>query len=215
MIHPQYAIQVPDSIDDTIAARAYINPVAAWLMLKLYSPQGKHILVTAGGADCAKLLCKWAVNLQALFVTVIYRSDNHVQFYNKYGVKNINQNDTEAIEYFAAHADIVFDAVGGELAETILNHMSDSNEFVSYGLLSGTFFQPKKRLPKVHWFHIRQYINNMDQIEWLNMFNEIWTKLNQIDLNEPYLFKFNDWLSAMKAYQQVSMNGKPLIVMAE
>ena len=93
--------------------------------------------------------------------------------------------------------------------------MSDSSEFVSYGLLSGTFFQPKKRLPKVHWFHIRQYINNMDQIEWLNMFNEIWTKLNQIDLNEPYLFKFNDWLSAIKAYQQVSMNGKPLIVMAE
>lgn len=52
----KYAIQVPDSIDDTIAARAYINPVAAWLMLKHYSPQGKHILVTAGGADCAKLI---------------------------------------------------------------------------------------------------------------------------------------------------------------
>ena len=58
-------------------------------------------------------------------------------------------------------------------------------------------------------------IRDRDQIEWFNMFNEIWTKLNQIDLNEPYLFKFNDWLSAIKAYQQVSMNGKPLLVMAE
>ena len=207
----KYAIQVPDSIDDTIAARAYINPVAAWLMLKHYSPQGKHILVTAGGADCAKLLCKWAVNLQALFVTVICRSDNHVQFYNKYGIKNIIQNDTEAIEYFAAHADIVFDAVGGELAETILNHMPDLSEFVSYGLLSGTFFQPKKRLPKVHWFHIRHYLNLISQDQWLKMFDDIWSILDASDVNTANLFEFYDWQEAIKTYRQPHRNNKPLL----
>lgn len=180
-------------------------------MLKHYSPQGKHILVTAGGADCAKLLCKWAVNLQALFVTVICRSDNHVQFYNKYGIKKINQNDTEAIEYFAAHADIVFDAVGGELAETILNHMSDSSEFVSYGLLSGTFFQPKKRLPKIHWFHIRHYLNLISQNQWLKMFDDIWPILDANDLNIASLFKFYDWQEAIKTYRQPHRNNKPLL----
>ncbi|MCX8649522.1 zinc-dependent alcohol dehydrogenase family protein [Gilliamella sp. B2776] len=206
-----YAIPIPDYIENDLAARAYINPVAAWLMLKRFPPQKKHILVTAGGADCAKLLCKWARNSQALSITAICRSDNHIQFYNKYGIKTLNQNDTNAIRYFAAQADLVYDAVGGVLAKTILNNMQELSEFISYGLLSGVNLINNRRLPKVHWFHVRHCISNMSQVQWQNMFDDIWPKLDKNDLNQPYLFDFNNWKSAIKAYRQVGINSKPLL----
>ena len=206
----EYAVPVPDYIEDKIAARAYINPVAVWLMIKQFSPKGKHILVTAAGSDCAKLLCKLAINAQPLSITAISRSNSHIQFYDKYAIKHINQYDDEAIKYFASKADLVFDAVGGILAETVLNHLSNLSEFVSYGLLSGTFFQPKKRLPKVYWFHIRQYLEQISQNQWLKMFEEIWPVLDINDLNIASLFELNDWQEAIKTYRQPYRNNKPL-----
>src|SRR5690606_8331013 len=50
------AVPVPDFIDSVLAARAYINPLAAQLMLKHSPPKGKRVLLTAAGSDCALLL---------------------------------------------------------------------------------------------------------------------------------------------------------------
>jgi hypothetical protein len=43
----EYAIPVPDEVHSHLAARAYINPLAARMMLNLYPPQGKRVLLTA------------------------------------------------------------------------------------------------------------------------------------------------------------------------
>jgi len=48
------AIPAPDDIEDILAARAYINPLAAYLMIKHFSA-GKHVLITAAGSDRALL----------------------------------------------------------------------------------------------------------------------------------------------------------------
>lgn len=51
----EYAIPVPDAVDARLAARAYINPLAAQMMLTRYPPEGKRVLLTAAGSDCAIL----------------------------------------------------------------------------------------------------------------------------------------------------------------
>lgn len=56
----EYAIPVPDTIDVHLAARAYINPLAAQMMLTRYPAQGKRVLLTAAGSDCGILLGQWA-----------------------------------------------------------------------------------------------------------------------------------------------------------
>lgn len=56
----EYAIPVPDNLDAHLAARAYINPLAAQMMLTRYPPRGKRVLLTAAGSDCAILLGQWA-----------------------------------------------------------------------------------------------------------------------------------------------------------
>ena len=39
-----WAVPVPDDIEDTLAARAYINPLAAYLMLKKWPVRAKRVL---------------------------------------------------------------------------------------------------------------------------------------------------------------------------
>ncbi len=89
--------------------------------------------------------------------------------------------------------------------------MQELSEFISYGLLSGVNLINNRRLPKVHWFHVRHCISNISQVQWQNMFDDIWPKLDKNDLNQPYLFDFNNWKSAIKAYRQVGINSKPLL----
>jgi NADPH:quinone reductase-like Zn-dependent oxidoreductase len=71
------AIPVPDTIATPLAARAFINPMAAWLMLNLYPVQGKQILLTAAGSDCGILLGQWALRQGATAVYGIHRSAIH------------------------------------------------------------------------------------------------------------------------------------------
>ena len=59
----------------------------------------------------------------------------------------------------AARADVVYDATGGSLAETLLGVMPEEGVFVCYGLLSGQTFRQRRALPRVEWFHIRNYLD--------------------------------------------------------
>ncbi|MCP5634948.1 alcohol dehydrogenase, partial [Klebsiella pneumoniae] len=74
-----YAVPVPDDVDSLLAARAYINPLAAQMMLDRYPPVGKTVLLTAAGSDCAVLLGQWARQAGAEAVYGIHRSPVHAQ----------------------------------------------------------------------------------------------------------------------------------------
>lgn len=52
---PRWAVAVPDDVDDALAARGYINPLAAHLMLKRWPASGRRVLLTAAGSSCANL----------------------------------------------------------------------------------------------------------------------------------------------------------------
>lgn len=57
---PDLAIAVPDRISDDVAARAYINPLAASTMLERFPVSGKCILLSGAGSSCAEMLAHWA-----------------------------------------------------------------------------------------------------------------------------------------------------------
>jgi NADPH:quinone reductase-like Zn-dependent oxidoreductase len=86
-----FTVPVPDDISDTLAARAYINPLAALLMLNLYPPAGKHVLITAAGSDCAALLGQWALKRGALSVTGVHRSPVHRQKLAECGIQPLEE----------------------------------------------------------------------------------------------------------------------------
>lgn len=210
---PEYAVQVPDWVSNDLAARAYINPAAALMMLRLYTPIGKRILLTAAGSDCSLLLGQWAIRFGAVSVTGIHRSAIHATRLAACGIKSVSQEDVRAIKRSASETDLVFDATGGELATSILQHLPDTSKFVCYGMLSGIPFEQQYVQPFVHWFHIRNYLDCMDSQQWHALFSEIWPLLNTSIYSGSARFPIASWKEAISFYHKSGRSGKPLIIM--
>lgn len=99
-----------DAVDSRLAARAYINPLAAQMMLTRYPPRGKRVLLTAAGSDCAILLGQWARQAGAEAVYGIHRSAVHAERLEAMGITPVAQHDANRIGAVAARSDIVYDA---------------------------------------------------------------------------------------------------------
>lgn len=211
----EYAIPVPDGIDSLLAARAYINPLAAQMMLERYSPRGKRVLLTAAGSDCAILLGQWARGAGAEAVYGIHRSPVHAGRLSSMGIIPVHQQDTAAISAIAAGADVVYDATGGGLAEAILAAMPQAGIFVCYGLLSGQTFRQQRALPRVEWFHIRNYLDALSVEAWQAQFRQIWPMLSASQYSSATLYPLTEWQAALRDYQQAGRLSKPVLAMEE
>lgn len=106
-------------------------------MLNLYPPQGKRVLLTAAGSDCAILLGQWARSSRAAEVYGIHRSPVHGERLAAMGIIPIDQGNTAMVTAVAARADVVFDATGGSLAETLLSLMPEEGYLSVMGCSAG------------------------------------------------------------------------------
>lgn len=212
-VEPRWAVPVPDGVDNMLAARSYINPLAALLMLRLYSPLGKKVLLTAAGSDCALLLGQWALKMGATCVAGIHRSPVHARRLAACGITPVAQQDTRAVTYYAAQSDRVYDATGGLLAETILHALPEEALFICYGLLSGQTFRQTRRLPQMHWFHIRHYLDELTPSGWQLLFAEIWARLETSAIGDVQRFALADWQDAIAFYRTAGRTSKPMLIM--
>ncbi|WP_417314015.1 zinc-dependent alcohol dehydrogenase family protein [Enterobacter sp.] len=211
----EFAIPVPDAIDSTLAARAYINPLAAQMMLNRYSPQGKRVLLTAAGSDCAILLGQWARKAGAEAVYGIHRSPVHAERLAAMGIIPVDQQDTAAVREIAARSEVVYDATGGSLAQTILSVMPEAGIFVCYGLLSGQTFRQQRALPRVEWFHIRNSLDALDAEAWQAQFRQIWPRLAASQYSGVTPYPISQWQAALGDYRRAGRVSKPLLMMEE
>ncbi|MGR6466239.1 zinc-dependent alcohol dehydrogenase family protein [Rhizobium sp. PAMB 3182] len=207
------AVPVPDDIDDTIAARAYINPVAALLMLKGWPVAGRRILLTAAGSNCAALLAEWALGAGANTVIGICRSRMHDDRLRGLDMTVLPDTDLAAIRSEAARADIVFDAVGGPLADSIMAAMPQDSAFVGYGLLSERPVTPGASGPALQRFHVRDHLARLSTDEWRGLFDEIWPLLRRTTLPPARSFALADWQSALALFRTAGRQEKPLLLM--
>ncbi len=84
------------------------------LMLKRWPVAGKHLVLTAS-SSCASLLGQWALAMGARSVSGIIRSPQHRARLEQADYP-ILDTDRALMEKVSQHSDLVFDAVGGELA---------------------------------------------------------------------------------------------------
>lgn len=205
------AITVPDEVGDTLAARAFINPLAAQLMLKLYPVTGKQVLLTAAGSDCALLLGQWALGSGARAVYGIHRSPAHAERLAALGIIPVAQEDAGAVCHVAATSEGVFDATGGALAQRLLERMPKKGTFVSYGLLSGQPFTLRHHYPQVHWFHVRNTFATLTTEQWQAEFQALWPRLISSHSSDAVVWPFADWRDALTHYRQPGRVEKPLL----
>jgi len=210
---PAYAVQVPDTITDDVAARAYINPLAAWLMLSRWPVTGRRVVLSGAGSLCSDLLGYWAKQLGALEVVGIYRSENRVTRLRALGTKPVPGTDKGAILHYARDADVVFDSLGGPLASLILEAMQEGARFVGYGLLTGRIVRPQ-RTPKAHYerFHLRDALYGVSADTWKKSFAEIWPLLAEFSFPKPRFFALERWRQAIDCFEKPG-EPKPILVL--
>lgn len=208
----KWLIEVPHNIENSVASRSYINPLTAILMLKEWSVRDKKIIVTAAGSFFSNLLIQWAFKAGAKNITGIYRNPKHIPRIVDLGAKPISLSSEKELAKETLKADIIFDAVGGALANTILRSLGDEKVFISYGLLSEkpiTYLNTKATIGR---FHLRDWISEMSTREWNQYFSEIWNLLKNTDIPNVEYFKFKDWRKAIETFEISGRERKPVLL---
>lgn len=210
---PQWAVPVPDSIPDLLAARGYINPLAAWVMLKKWPVRGKTVLLTAANSSCAALLAQWACLQGAQNIWGVCRSKEQTAVLHEQGIKPVLIDDVNVLNMAAQQADVVFDAVGGELATRLLTNLNAEADFVSYGLLSGQPFDSRGARAKPQRFHLRDTLAVTDSHVWQQWFVELWPLLAKSQLPEVTLFGLAQWREALREFAVAGRRCKPVLAL--
>ena len=185
------------------------------MMLTRYPPDGKRVLLTAAGSDCAILLGQWARKAGAEAVYGIHRSAVHAERLEAMGIIPVAQHDAQRIGTVAARADVVYDATGGPLAEAILSAMPEQGMFVCYGLLSGQTFRQQRPAPRVAWFHIRNGLDALSAEAWRAEFDRIWLNLPASGYSDVTVYPLAEWRRAIGTYREGGRTRKPLLSMAD
>lgn len=193
------AVPVPDAISDAVAARAYINPLAALTMLETWPVKGKRVLLTGAGSNCADYLGTWAYKHGAREVVGIYRSESRLARLEQLGIKPISIQEMALISRVARESDMVFDSLGGPVAASILQSMASGTTFIAYGLLTGQAIQVNSK-PRALYrkFHLRDSLSRMSVEAWQNKFLAIWGLLDQIEMPGYQVFPAQDWRQAVE-----------------
>lgn len=208
---PSLAISVPDDINDTAAARSYINPLAAIRMLRKWPVLGKRVLLTGAGSTCANLLGLWAQQEGAAEVIGVYRSSGRAKELRELGIEPLRISDNSTINHIAKNVDVTFDALGGPIATSILESMKDNSIFVGYGLLSGQQLAPVIRpQARYHRFHLRDELETLSTREWQQQFHAIWPRLRETGLPGVRIFPVTNWREAID-YFSIPGNEKPML----
>lgn len=211
---PAWAVPVPDNINDELATRSYINPLAAYLMLKKWPVRGKRVLLTGAGSACAALLAQWATDADALEVVGIYRSKERLSSLTQLGVKPIHIESVAVINTAALDTDIVFDAVGGAVGSHILSCMGATGDFVSYGLLSGQPLKVTTNATQAQRFHLRDILEATTPAQWQQWFRELWPLLKRAKLPDVAYFPIESWQEALALFYEPGRLSKPVLKMS-
>ncbi|MHA7901295.1 MAG: zinc-dependent alcohol dehydrogenase family protein [Henriciella sp.] len=208
MLDAGKAIKVPDFLNEDVAARAYINPLSAQLMLSLAGITGKSVILTAGGSNCARLMGQWALSAGAKNVFSITRSATHDLALLELGV--VPLRPAEALEMSFAHS-VCFDAVGGSFALELMKSLPSGSCFVSYGLLSG---QPITIVPAgidFRQFHLRNWIHTASAQEVQHKFDDLFDRLQSASLPGAAEYNWTEWPKALGHFWLRGRERKPVM----
>ncbi len=183
-----WLVPVPPAVDDLLAARGYINPLTAMLMLKRWPVAGKHLVLTAASSSCASLLGQWALAMGARSVSGIIRSPQHRARLEQAGIYPILDTD-----------------------RALLSVLPASSILISYGLLSGQPLTQTRGSATVRKFHLREALPTLSVAAWRAAFDEIWLRLPTTTQPPAQRIALNDWREAIAAADQPGRGGKILL----
>lgn len=206
-------IPVPEGIDDLDAARAYINPISALEMIERWSVRGKCVLLTGAGSNLVDVLARLAVKNGVGRLIGVYRSATRLERLKSLGIEAVPLNDLAAIGRASYEADVVFDALGGDVGSLILTDMRKGADFVAYGLLSGKPITHSQHIRATyHRFHLRDALASISSETLQQRFSAVWQLIAEEPFAQADIFPVCHWKDALQAASGAGRN-KPILTM--
>ncbi|MBT2655997.1 zinc-dependent alcohol dehydrogenase family protein [Bacillus sp. ISL-18] len=180
----EFAVPIPDSIDDFTASQMYINPVTAWLVctevLKLRP--NDVLLVNACGSSIGHIFAQLSKILGFQLIAVT-RNNKYTEELLHLGASNVidtsisRLNETVMELTSGSGADAAIDSVGGSDGNELAFSVRPNGKFLSIGLLSGIQVNwaeiVNQAKVNANMFHLRNWNKNVSEKKWQETFNHL------------------------------------------
>ena len=179
-----FAIPIPDSINDFTASQMYINPVTAWVtcteILKL--KPNDILLVNACGSSIGHLFAQLSQILGFQLIAVT-RNNKHTEELLHLGASYVIDTSTVSLYESVMEltngmgADAAIDSIGGSDGNELAFCLHPNGNFLTIGLLSGIQVNWKDivNIARVNanMFHLRNWNKNVSVDKWQETFHRL------------------------------------------
>lgn len=208
----QFAVPIPDSIDDVTAAQLYINPVTAWVICKevLKLKANDYLVMNAGGSAIGHIFAQLAKVLGFRLIAVT-RNDTYTNDLLELGASRVI--DTSQIPLYETIMDLTngvganaaIDSIGGADGNDLAFCVRPNGQFLTIGLLSGIQVNwadiVNKAKVNANMFHLRHWNHKVSVAQWHRTFNRL---INLVENQQLRLMKADaqyDLLDVKKAIE--------------
>ena len=213
----EFAVPIPDSIDDFTASQLYINPVTAWVVctevLKLRP--NNVLLVNACGSSIGHIFAQLSKILGFRLIAVT-RNNKYTEELLHLGASNVidtsisRLNETVMELTSGMGADAAIDSIGGSDGNELAFSVRPSGHFLTIGLLSGIQVNWEDIVHKAkvnaNMFHLRNWNKNVSAKKWQEVFYHLIQLINDKKLRLMMVDSKYDLSDIRKAIDAVEFN---------
>lgn len=225
----EWAVEVPDSLDDDTAAQLYINPVTAFLLCTEIAPShpGDWWVVNAGGSAIGRVLAQ----LSSVFgyrLIAVTRSGVHTASLLALGAEHVLDASDAAMGPLPERvqdltggrgAAVAIDSVGGPAGLELLACTRPGGTMLGIGLLSGSPLNLSAAAAQADvrfgLFHLRHWLQDVTPARWHAAFERIVGLLNAGQLRLSPIsgrYPLEVYREAIEAAERSGGAGKILLV---
>ncbi|MFJ7953614.1 zinc-dependent alcohol dehydrogenase family protein [Lysinibacillus sp. NPDC096418] len=210
----EFAIPIPDTIDDYTAAQMYINPITAWVtcteVLKLRP--NDVLLVNACGSSIGHIFAQLSRILGFRLIAVT-RNNKYTEDLLQLGASYVIDTSTVPLNETVmkltdgAGADAAIDSIGGAAGNDLAFCVRPNGNFLTIGLLSGIQVNwadiVKRAKVNANMFHLRHWNKTVSAQKWQETFNHLITLVEDKQLKLMTVASQYDLLNVKEAVVDV------------
>ena len=206
----EFAIPIPDSIDDFTAAQMYINPMTAWVTCTdiLQLRPNDVLVVNACGSAIGHIFAQLA-KLLGFQLIAVTRNNRHTDDLIQLGASYVINTSIEPLFETVMEltngkgADAAIDSVGGAAGNELAFSLKPGGNFLAIGLLSGVQVNwqsiVKEANVKANMFHLRHWNKQVSIERWQNTLHHLIDLVNSGALKMMAVDSYYDLLDIKKA----------------
>lgn len=178
----EFAVQIPNSIDDFTAAQMYINPITAWVVCTEVLKLGQNdiLLVNACGSAIGHIFAQLS-KVFGFRLIAVTRNNTYTEDLLHLGASYVIDTSSFPLHETVMEltngkgADAAIDSVGGSSGNELAFCIRPNGNFLTIGLLSGVQVNwadiVNKAKVNAKMFHLRHWNNDVSADKWQETFD--------------------------------------------